>query len=82
MSFHDTPQQPARPAGVVPDARRHSGWSAADGTAPAGDPPEETCDPEQVPGERRRRDSLDRLERAGPFNPPGKAGFAPDHDKT
>ena len=29
-----------------------------------------------------RQDSLDRLRRAGPFNPPGDAGFAPDHDKT
>jgi len=82
MSFHDTSQQPARSAGVVPDARHHSGRSAADGTAPAGDPPGKTCDPEQVPGERRRRDSLDRLERAGSFNPPGDASFAPDHDKT
>ena len=86
MSFHDTPQQPARPPGVVPDARRYSGWSAADGTAPAGDlppdPPEETCDPEQFPGERHHRDSLDRLERAGPFNPPENGVLAPDHDKT
>ena len=32
--------------------------------------------------ERRHRDSLDRLERAGSFNPPEDAGFAPDHDKT
>ena len=31
---------------------------------------------------RRRRDSLNRLERAGPFNLPGNADFAPDHDKT
>ena len=43
MSFHDTLQQPARPAGVVPDARRHSGWSARTGRrpAPADDPPED-----------------------------------------
>ena len=35
--------------------------------------------PETV--ERRRRDSRDRLESAGPFNPPADTGFAPDHDK-
>ena len=90
---------------------------------PADDPPEETYDPEQFPGEwangdrpgeeeraegaetdwlyqrrngyadlhdpwspenieQRRQDSLDRLERAGPFNPPGDEEFTPDHDKT
>ena len=32
--------------------------------------------------ERRRRDSLNRLERTGSFNAPGDAGFAPHHDKT
>jgi len=32
--------------------------------------------------EHRQQDSLKRLERAGPFNPPRNAGFAPDHDKT
>ena len=31
---------------------------------------------------QRRHDSLDRLRRAGPFNPPGDGGSAPDHDKT
>ena len=36
--------------------------------------------PETV--ERRRRGSLNRLERTGPFNPPGDATSAPDHDKT
>ena len=36
--------------------------------------------PENI--ERRRRDSLNWLERAGPFNPPGDADFAPGHDKT
>ena len=34
--------------------------------------------PENI--ERRRRDSLNRLERAGPFNPHGDGAFAPDHD--
>ena len=29
-----------------------------------------------------RRDSLDRLEKAGPFNPPEDGELAPDHDKT
>ncbi len=88
---------------------------------PADDPPEETYDPEQFPGEwangdrpgeeeraegaetdwlyqrrnnyaelhdpwspenieQRRRDSLDWLERAGPFNPPGDGDLTPDHD--
>ena len=40
--------------------------------------------------EQRRRDSLDWLERAGPFNPPeprqpdgpDSGDFTPDHDKT
>ena len=67
---------------VQPSSRRRPGWSAADGTAPAGDLPEKTCDPEQFPGERRHRDSLDRLERAGPLNPPEDGELAPDHDKT
>ena len=98
---------------------------------PADDPPEETYDPEQFPGEwangdrpgeeeraegaetdwlyqrrngyaeihdpwspenieQRRQDSLDWLERAGPFNPPeprqpdgpDDGDFTPDHDKT
>ena len=93
----------------------------AGGLPPADDPPEETYDPEQFPGEwpdgdrpseeeraegaetdwlyqrrnnyaelhdpwspenieQRRQDSLDWLERAGPFNPPGDGEFAPDHD--
>ncbi len=36
--------------------------------------------PENI--EQRRRDSLDWLQRAGPFNAPGDADFAPDHDNT
>ena len=36
--------------------------------------------PENI--ERRQADSLNRLERAGSFNPPENAGFAPHHDKT
>ena len=34
--------------------------------------------PENI--ERRQADSLNRLERAGPFNPTGNRVFAPDHD--
>ncbi len=114
MSFHDTPQQPARPAGVVPDgAKRRSGTSGgppednynperssrkrADGERPSEEERAEGAEtdwlyqrrnnytelhdpwsPENI--ERRRRDSLNRLERAGPFNPPRNAGSAPDHD--
>ena len=41
-------------------------------------------DPTLAPSSRqeafRLRNSLNRLERAGPFNPPGNADFAPDHD--
>ena len=42
----------------------------------------ELHDPRSPENIERRRDSLKRLERAGPFNPPGDATFAADHDKT
>ena len=42
----------------------------------------ELHDPRSPETVEHRRDSLDRLERAGSFNPPEAAGFAPDHDKT
>ena len=118
MSFHDTPQQPARPAGVVPDGAKQPapGCPRESGGPDPVDPGPQAARPrngyglERPPGkraegaetdrlyqrrndyaelhdlrspetiERRQQDSLKRLERAGPFNPPGNAGFAPDHD--
>ena len=63
---------------LAPTSRQEASGNTADAARRTGYA--ELYDPRSPETIERRRDSLNRLERAGPFNPPGNADFAPDHD--